>query len=332
MSNPVSDPAAAYDAISDAVEGVLVGNDELVRRLTISLLTEGHVLIEGVPGVAKTTAANLFARAVGLNYQRIQMTPDILPADITGTNVYREHTGEFEIQRGPIFSNLVVADEINRATPKTQSALLEAMQERTVTIEGETLALPSPFMVIATQNPIEMEGTFALPEAQRDRFQFKLTVDLPNRENERELVDRFDATPDLAPEQVEPVIDPETVSSLREHVATTYVADPVKEYILDIVNATREDPSIEHGASPRATLAFLKTAKANATLDGRDYVLPSDVKTLADAILSHRLVLSTEAELSDRDPVEVVDDIVADVTPPGAETEFEPAESINADD
>lgn len=315
-------PAAAFNDLKEAIDTVLVGNDTLIRRLFIALLTDGHVLMEGVPGVAKTTAANLFARASGLDYQRIQMTPDLLPADITGTNVYREPTGEFEIQRGPVFSNVVVADEINRATPKTQSALLEAMQEQTVTIERETIELPDPFMVIATQNPIEMEGTFALPEAQRDRFQFKLTVELPEREDESTLLDRFDERPELSPEDVESVIAPESIGALQETVAKIYVAPQIKEYIIDLVAATRSDDRIEHGASPRASLAILDAAKASAALEERDYVLPDDVKTLAEPTLCHRLVLSTEAELSDADPTTIVSDIVENVPAPGAEVAY----------
>jgi MoxR-like ATPases len=235
----------------------------MVEYLTISLLTRGHVLMEGVPGVAKTTLANLFARASGLAYRRVQMTPDILPGDITGTRIYRETTGEFELQRGPVFANVIVADEINRATPKTQSALLEAMQERRVTIGGETLALPSPFIVIATQNPIEMEGTFELPEAQRDRFQFKLTIELPDRTNERELLDRFDDEPGLGPENISQVVSEQALTTARDAVTDIYIAPPVQEYILDLIEATRSHPDVRHGASPRATLTFLEHHKGS---------------------------------------------------------------------
>lgn len=324
-------PEEAYAAISDAVDDVLVGNEDIIEQLTIALLTRGHVLLEGVPGIAKTTAANLFARAFDLEYSRIQMTPDVLPSDITGTHIYREATGEFSLRRGPIFANLVVADEVNRATPKTQSALLEAMQERLVTIEDETLTLPEPFMVIATQNPIEMEGTFELPEAQRDRFQFKLTVDLPDRTSEREILDRFDSNPELDSTNITPVLDASAVADLREQVATQHVATPVKEYILDLIEATRTDPSIEYGASPRASLAFLNAAKASAALKGRGYVIPDDVKALAEPILVHRLILSTEAELSDRTTGEIVEDVLESVSPPGAETEYAPEKSASTD-
>jgi MoxR-like ATPase len=310
------DPAGLYEEIAAEVGAVLIGKEEIVERLTISLLTRGHVLLEGVPGVAKTTGANLFARATRLRYNRIQMTPDTLPADITGTHVYREGTGEFVLQRGPVFANVVVADEINRATPKTQSALLEAMEERTVTIEGESLNLPTPFMVIATQNPIEYEGTFALPEAQRDRFQFKLTAGLPTRDEERELLNRFDSDPEIGPGDVEQVVEPGDLLAAREVVAGVHVDPKIKEYVLDLVAATRDHPDVEHGGSPRASLAFLNAGKARAAIRGRKYVIPDDVKALAAPILVHRLVLSTDAELSDVSAETVVGGIVDSVEPP----------------
>ncbi len=321
------DPDVLYDELRAEVEQVLVGNEAILEQLTIALLTRGHVLLEGVPGVAKTTLANLFARASGLDYQRIQMTPDILPADITGTHVYREHTGEFELQRGPVFTNLVVADEINRATPKTQSALLEAMQERHVTLEGETLGLPEPFMVIATQNPIEMEGVFELPEAQRDRFQFKLTVELPDRTDERKILDRFDNNPQLSPDDVEQVIDWDALRSARESVAEVHVAPPVKSYVLDLVEATRSHPDVTYGASPRATLAFLNGTKARAAIRGRSYVIPDDLKAIAEPTLVHRLVLSADADLSNVTTADVITEIVEEVEPPGSDTSEVPAMS-----
>jgi len=317
MSSP--DPSDLYEAIRAEMEQVLIGNEDIVEGLAVALFTRGHVLLEGVPGVAKTTIANLFARTSGLEYSRIQMTPDILPADITGTYIYREKTGEFELRRGPIFSNVVVADEINRATPKTQSALLEAMQEGRVTIENRTLDLPEPFMVIATQNPIEMEGTYTLPEAQRDRFQLKLTVDIPEREQESELLDQFDDAPELGPEVAERVVTSAEIRDTREAVASVYVDDRIKAYVLDVVGATRDRADLEYGASPRASLAFLDTAKARAAVHGRDYVIPDDIKALAEPILAHRLVRSTDAELSDISHVDIVADILAQVEPPAAE-------------
>jgi len=324
----MTDPATFYDAVQDEASTVLIDNEDILRGLSIAALTGGHVLLEGVPGVAKTTIANLFARASGLEYNRIQMTPDILPADITGTHIYREPTGEFELQRGPVFSNIVVADEINRATPKTQSALLEAMQEGTVTIEGETLSLPAPFMVIATQNPIEMEGTFALPEAQRDRFQLKLTVDLPDREMERKLFDRFNDEPEIGPSSVSQVVSAEDLEEAREAVADVHVADPVREYILDTVRETRGSPDIEYGASPRATLAFLNAGKAAAAIAGRSYVIPDDIKQLAHPVLRHRIVLSTDAELGGESVDELISELLDSVAVPedaaGEQTVAEP--------
>ncbi|WP_458210526.1 AAA family ATPase [Haladaptatus sp. NG-SE-30] len=320
------DPADLYADLLTEVDKILIGNDTIIEGITISLLTRGHVLLEGVPGVAKTTIANAFARATGLDSTRIQMTPDLLPADITGTHVYREPVGEFELQRGPIFTHLVVADEINRATPKTQSALLEAMQEGTVTIEGETLPLPTPFIVIATQNPIEMEGTYELPEAQRDRFQAKLSVDLPTKDDELEIIDRFNTDPELGPDDISQVVSIDAILAAREQVTTVHVADSVRKYIQSIVEATRTNTDLAHGGSPRATLALLHTSKARAAIHGRDYVIPDDVKALAVPVMRHRLVLSTDAELSDRSTVDIIDEILDSVTPPSGETKMAPSE------
>ncbi|MFP9062086.1 AAA family ATPase [Natrialbaceae archaeon A-chndr2] len=325
-------PQACYEAIKNEAERVLVGNETIIEHLTIALLTRGHVLLEGVPGVAKTTIATLFARTTGLEHRRIQMTPDILPADITGTTVYRQHVGEFDLQRGPIFANVVVADEINRATPKTQSALLEAMQERHVSIEGETLALPTPFLVVATQNPIEMEGVFELPEAQRDRFQFKLTVDIPPRSDERELLDRFDDNPELEADAVEQVIDTDDIFAARAAVSSVYVAPPVKEYIIDLVTASRTHSDVAHGGSPRATLAFLHAGKARAAIHGRSYVIPDDVKSLAEPTLVHRLVLSTDAELGNVSPASVVRDLLEMIEPPSGELDASTAVGDGGDE
>jgi len=326
----MTDPASVAAAVRREVGRVLIGNEDTVDRLTIALLTRGHVLLEGVPGVAKTTMANLLARTTGLDFNRVQMTPDVLPADVTGTNIYRENIGEFQVQKGPVFANVVVADEINRATPKTQSALLEAMQERTVTIEGQTMALPDPFFVVATQNPLEFEGTFELPESQRDRFQQKLIVDLPDRETEAAILDRFDRDPDLGPEAVGQVVDAEDLRAAREAVTDVHVSDPVREYVLDLVAASRESPDTEHGASPRASLAFLDAGKAQAAIEGREYVIPDDIKALAEPIMAHRIVLSTDAELSDVTAREVVRDVVDSVAPPSAEGMLEEAEGGGA--
>jgi len=322
----MTEPAAVFENLRAEIATVLVGNEGAVEVLTVSLLTRGHVLMEGVPGVAKTTIARLFARATGLDANRVQMTPDILPADITGTHVYRETTGEFELQRGPVFANLVVADEINRATPKTQSALLEAMQENAVTIEGDTVPLPEPFLVVATQNPVEMEGTYELPVAQRDRFQFRFRVEPPDEADELALLDRFDENPGLGPDDVSQVVTVEDVLSARETVADVYVARPVKRYLRELVAATRERSDLEYGASPRAALSLLDAAKARAALRGREYVVPDDVKAFAVAVVAHRLVPSIEAELSAVTTEDVVEDVLDSVEPP--ELPEESGESI----
>lgn len=311
-------PQEASERLESEISKVLIGNEDVIERLTISLLTDGHVLLEGVPGVAKTTIAELFARATGLDYRRIQLTPDSLPADIMGTTIYREETGEFEVRKGPVFANVVVADEINRATPKTQSALLEAMQEGHVTIEGESYALPEPFIVVATQNPIEMEGTFELPEAQRDRFQFKLTVNIPERSLEQDLLERFGDRPDLGPEDISRVIDPQQLSRLRKKVSEVHVSEAIAEYFLDIGEALREHTSIEHGPSPRALLALQSATKAKAAINGRNYVIPDDVKDLGTAVLAHRLVLQTDAALGDVDRTDVVRETLGTLDPPSA--------------
>lgn len=321
----MSSPAALYETIKEEASTVVVGNEPVLEGLTISLLTDGHVLLEGVPGVAKTTIANVFATTLGLRYSRIQMTPDMVPADVVGTNVYRQNTGEFELKRGPIFANIAVADEINRATPKTQSALLEAMEERNVTVDGETLSLPDPFMVIATQNPIEMEGVFELPEAQRDRFQLKYVVDLPDRDIERDLLDRFDSDPTFDTNAVTPVVDAEMLADAQQAVREVHLAEPIKDYILDLVATTRTQDTIRHGASPRATLGFVSTAKARAAIHGRDYVIPDDVKALGLPVLRHRLIRTTDAELADTTISEVIESIFDAVAPPSSDMTLQPA-------
>jgi len=320
----VSDPAVLYDRVQDAVDEVLVGNEDVIEGLTIALLTRGHVLLEGVPGVAKTTIANAFSRALGVEYTRIQMTPDVLPTDITGTHVYRDATGQFELRKGPLFGNVVLADEINRATPKTQSALLEAMEERQVTIEGETLALPAPFCLIATQNPIEVEGTFELPAAQRDRFALKYVVDLPDRDTESAIIQQFDSEPELDPDDVEAVVTAADVLATRLTVSEVHVAEPIVEYILDIVHETRANDRIEHGGSPRASLVFLTAAKARAAIHGRAYVLPDDVKALAKPVLSHRIVRNTDARMTNRSTTTILDGLVDSLAVPDADIDYSP--------
>ncbi len=313
----MTDAETLYQSIRDEVSHVLIGKESLIEHLTVSLLTDGHILLEGVPGIAKTTVANLFAQATGLSHNRIQMTPDLLPADVTGTRVYRENTGEFTLQKGSIFANLVVADEVNRATPKTQSAFLEAMEEDNVTIDGETLDLPDPFMVIATQNPIDMEGTYQLPEAQRDRFQQKIIVELPTESEEGELLDQIDDNPNLSSDDIEQVVTTEMINEARREVATVYVAPAVKSYILRLVEAARMHEAVEYGCSPRASIAFLQTAKARAAIRGRSYVLPDDVKFHLRSILTHRLILDTDAELRETSIDDVLTTVEETTEPPG---------------
>lgn len=297
--------AALHDAIErvrSAVGDVIVGQEGLVRRLLIALLTNNHALVEGVPGLAKTLTVSTLARSIDATFARIQFTPDLLPADIVGTLVFNPRDAEFSVRRGPIFANVVLADEINRAPAKVQSALLEAMQERQVSIGGETIALPDPFLVLATQNPIEHEGTYPLPEAQLDRFMLKIVVDYPPREAERAILQR-------AIEGGEPVlravISREDILRVRNAVNAVEVNERLREYILRIMEATRQParhqleglaPLIEFGASPRASVFLARAAQANAFIEGRDYVLPDDVKALAPDVLRHRLVTTYEAE------------------------------------
>lgn len=285
---------------------VLVGQKELVDRLLIGLLTGGHLLLEGVPGLAKTLAARLVARAVGAEFGRIAFTPDLLPADVVGTEVFHPRTGEFTVRRGPVFVQILLADEINRAPAKVQSALLQAMQERRVTLGGETLALPEPFLVLATQNPIEHEGTYRLPEAQLDRFLMKVVVRYPSREEEREIVERMALASGGRDEetQVDAVVGPEDILELRGEVDRVHVDEKVTGYALDLVRATREpreysldvDRYIELGASPRGSIGLVLAGRAMAFLEGRDYVVPHDVKRIALDVLRHRVILNFEAE------------------------------------
>jgi MoxR-like ATPase len=273
-------------------------------------LAGGHVLFEDFPGLGKTLIARSFATALGLGFKRIQFTPDLLPGDITGGYVFNRTKNTFELRKGPVFTNILLADEINRASPKTQSALLEAMQEGQVTIEGESLPLPEPFIVLATQNPIEYEGTFPLPEAQLDRFMLKLSVGYPNMEEEKEILRRRRTRmqDEVALSQV---MKPKQLSALREVVETVHVEADIEDYIAALVHATRGDRRVAVGASPRGSLAFLKLARANAALEGRDYVIPDDVKRYAVAVLGHRLILQPEYWMSQSVNGEVIHDVLA---------------------
>jgi MoxR-like ATPase len=301
---------------------VIVGQERLIERLLVGLLAGGHVLIEGVPGLAKTLAVKTLSEAIQAGFQRIQFTPDLLPADLIGTQVFNPGSGTFTAHKGPIFGNLILADEINRAPPKVQSALLEAMQERQVTIGDETYPLEEPFLVLATQNPIEQEGTYPLPEAQVDRFMLKVVITYPTRDEER-LIMRQETGEPLAP--VRPVVTPEQIIHARDVVRTIYVDQKVQEYVLDLVFGTREPEEygladlcqlIAYGASPRATLYLIATAKAHAFLQGRGYVTPEDVKQLATDVLQHRIIVTYEAEAEEIDSASIVRQILDRVEVP----------------
>ncbi len=311
-----------FDRLLTEIRRVIVGQDHLLRRMLVGLLADGHILLEGVPGLAKTTAVACLARAIRTKFQRIQFTPDLLPADIIGTQIFQPRDGTFAIRKGPIFANLVLADEINRAPAKVQSALLEAMQERQVTIGEQTFRLDEPFLVLATQNPIEHEGTYPLPEAQVDRFMLKVLVDYPSRAEERQILDRM--TPQRGLPQVSEVIDPQQVLEARRTLDEIYIDDRVKDYIVTLVHATRspaefglEIPDwIEYGASPRASIYLARGARAMAFLAGRGYVTPQDVKDIAPDVLRHRVIISYEAEAEERTADDVVTHVLDHVPVP----------------
>ncbi|HEX4608074.1 MAG TPA: MoxR family ATPase [Urbifossiella sp.] len=319
MTNGATDAdrlRAVLDPFYAAVEGVLIGQRRLLDRLIIGLLTDGHVLLEGVPGLAKTLAVRTVARALDLSFKRVQFTPDLLPADVIGTQIYNPRTGEFTVKAGPVFANVVLADEINRAPAKVQSALLEAMAERQVTIGEASLPLPRPFFVLATQNPVEQEGTYPLPEAQVDRFMLKVLIDYPARADELAILDRMgglDSSTDLPP-----VLTAAELEGLRRATDAVYVDAKVKGYLLDVVRATRHPAEygldlaglIQLGASPRATISLHRAAKAHALLAGRGYVAPEDVKAMAPDVLRHRLVVSFEAEAEDLRPDHLVKQVL----------------------
>ncbi len=311
-----------FRRIVGEVNRVLVGQEQLVHRMLVGLLTGGHLLIEGVPGLAKTTAVANLAKAIHTGFQRIQFTPDLLPADLIGTQIYRPQDQSFVVQRGPIFSNLILADEINRAPAKVQSALLEAMQERQVTIGTETFQLDKPFLVMATQNPVEQEGTYPLPEAQTDRFMLKVVVDYPSRDEELQILRRMSRTQPSF--EIKPVTNPAEIETARSLVDEIHVDEKVENYIVDLVMATRSPESyglplgqmIQFGASPRATINLTLAAKANAFLAGRGYVIPQDVKDIALDVLRHRIVITYEAEAEDRTSESIVREILQHIPVP----------------
>ncbi|MEW5988379.1 MAG: MoxR family ATPase [Chloroflexota bacterium] len=313
----MTDVQAIANRIVDNVERVIVGKKSAVQLTVLGLLCQGHVLIEDVPGVGKTVLAKSLAKSLGCHFQRIQFTPDMLPTDVTGVSVFNQKNREFEFRPGPIHAQIVLVDEINRATPKTQSALLEAMEERQVTVDGQTHRLGPPFMVLATQNPIEYEGTFPLPEAQLDRFMLRIRLGYPGKPEEIEILDRQQyAHPVESLEQVTPV---EELLAAQQAIKGIYVDPLVKEYIVEIVRQTREHPDIYLGSSPRGALAIYRLGQARAALFGRDYVLPDDVKALAEAALSHRIIVGPAARIKDVEPATLVHDILNRVPVPGAQ-------------
>jgi len=303
---------AKAEAVVDAVETVIIGKRDTITLALVALLSGGHVLIEDIPGVGKTMLARSLAKVLGCSFKRIQFTPDLLPADITGTPVYSQKTGEFEFRKGPIFANIVLADEVNRATPKTQSALLECMEEGQVTADGVTYHLPKPFFVIATENNVEIRGTYPLPEAQLDRFRMRLSMGYPSPENEVVILDRQgDHHPYL---DLSPVLKADEILLMQEAVKRVYIDPRLKQYIVDIVTATRNHGSVRIGASPRGSLALMHTSRALAAIEGRDYVLPDHVKRLAVPVLAHRLILRPDSSASQAG--EVISEILDQVAVP----------------
>ncbi len=296
------------------IQKVIIGKDEVINLTLTVVLCEGHMLLEDVPGIGKTTLARALAASLGCTFRRIQFTPDLLPSDVTGISWFNQKTQEFEFRSGPVISQVVLADEINRATPRTQSALLEAMQERQVTLDGVTRPLPRPFLVMATQNPIELEGTFPLPEAQIDRFLMRIALGYPEESEENAILERFRLADPLV--DLEPVTTPQEILEYINQRRQVRIADPVREYIVRVARATRQNTEIELGASPRATLSLYQAAQAWAAIHGREYVLPDDVKNLAPYILSHRLMISPQAQLRGRKIEELISDIVEAVPVP----------------
>lgn len=318
----IKEESGVLSRLSNEMGKVIVGQRHLIERLLIGILANGHILLEGVPGLAKTLSVMTLAKAIQVKYQRLQFTPDLLPADLIGTLIYNPRSGEFTTKKGPIFSNIILADEINRAPAKVQSALLEAMQEKQVTIGSETFKLEDPFLVLATQNPIEQEGTYPLPEAQVDRFMLKLNVDYPSKDDEREILDRMALT-DVSM-KVDSVLKPEDIKRLRSVVDQIYIDDKIKDYIVDLVVATRDPQKyglnlgefIEFGASPRATIYLAIASKAYAFLKGRGYVTPQDVKSIGMDVLRHRVIITYEAEAEEMTAEKVIQNIFDNIEVP----------------
>jgi MoxR-like ATPase len=302
------------EKIKGNIQKVIVGNSESIDLILISLLCKGHVLIEDVPGSGKTTLARAVSDSLDCTFGRIQFTPDLMPSDVLGVNWFNQKSSEFEFQSGPIFNQIILADEINRATPRTQSALLESMQEFQVTVDGETRLLPSPFIVMATQNPLDMEGTFPLPEAQLDRFLMKISLGYPTEQEETDIILRFHKDGEL--ENLDPVIDSETIENLGHFSSTVKVTETIRDYIIAIVRSTRENEKLLIGASPRGSLGLFKCSQAKAALQGRGYVIPDDVKSLTNVVLSHRIIPTSNARLRGFASKDILEEIVSEVPVP----------------
>ena len=302
------------DKIRHSVQRVIVGKDDVIDLAIIALLCKGHVLVEDVPGIGKTTMAKALAQSLGCTFNRIQFTPDLMPTDVLGVNFYNQKSGDFEFRAGPIFSQILLADEINRATPRTQSALLEAMGERQATIDGVTRAISEPFMVLATQNPIEMEGTFPLPEAQLDRFMLRIKLGYPSPDEESDILLRFQK--DTILPALDPVTNESELRPLQDAVTTVRVDDTIRMYVVAITQATREHDGLSLGASPRAALSLYKTAQAKAALDARDFVTPDDVKEMAETVLAHRMILTSNSRLRGRTTEMIVEEVLDSVPVP----------------
>lgn len=305
---PLEELKSATEAIGNELSKVIVGQDDFIKLLIVGLLTDGHVLIEGVPGIAKTITSKLFAKSIDTKFNRIQFTPDLMPSDVLGTSILKADQSDFEFKKGPIFSNIVLIDEINRAPAKTQAALFEVMEEQQITMDGKEYKMPPPFMVIATQNPIEQEGTYALPEAQLDRFLFKLKIDYPNLEEEVQILKlQHHRKAKLPLNEIETVMNVETLLKFRDQIHEIVVEDKIFDYIAEIVMQTRKHPHLLLGGSPRASLSILKVAKALAAIQGRDFVTPEDVKMSLKPTLNHRIILSPEKEMEGTTPEQIID-------------------------
>ena len=314
---PLEDLKNAVDSIKNELRKVIVGQDQFVELLIVALLADGHVLIEGVPGIAKTITAKLFSKVLKTEFSRIQFTPDLMPSDVLGTSILNMKASEFEFKPGPIFSNIVLIDEINRAPAKTQAALFETMEERQATIDGNTYKFETPFMVLATQNPIEQEGTYALPEAQLDRFIFKIKVDYPSLEDEIKIIDSHHKRQGKLPQTlIEPILDTKSLVDYKAKTQAIVVEEKIIKYIAEIVSKTRNHPHLYLGGSPRASIAILNTAKAFAAINGRDFVIPEDVKKAVNPVLNHRIILTPEREMEGMTTEQVVEMILQSVEVP----------------